>query len=852
MSQFVVALKLTGDGRSAVSAVSSTRQALDQLNAGADATSAKAAVTRARLEALEAAFGRGGASSRDRAADIAAYGQEMDRLRARIVPGVAAIQAFQREQDEINHAHRVGAISAQEQSAALAELEARYRSAGASAQSFAAAANDNRRAGNVGAAHTTNLLFQAQDIAMMTAMGQAPMMLAMQQGMQVGGIFHQIGSGRQIVQALGGALVGLLNPLNLATIATIGLGAAGVQWFMSTLNSAEDATDALEEHRKMLDSILEGYDAAKGAADQALASALKLPQGVVASDLRATLRDQANSQDEIQSRIEANREALAETVTFLREIQNIGALGAGPGADSEGIRQVELLGRLAIGAASSREELHGAMVAARELFNTAEDPAIAELADQAYQLALRLLEVQARADSAGAALRSLPREIQVRIAMSESFGQAMGEISSLYMDPRSQFDQAREQLDAWALQAEGSVRSMSEATAFATEYQRVLDSINVAEAEANEKANARGAKAAQKPFDQWQSANDNFQQRIDQQRLEIELLGKSTYEVERQKAAFDLRNQARAAGIPIDETVNAQIERMAQHYAGATVELERLQERERLANEQMQFYRSTWSGFFTDIKAGVRAGMDAISKLPDDLKSKLSGKGGDAFEDIVSEFSASVESGAPAFDRFQEQIDAIVSTDRANLAGLGDELTRMANAARKASDGWSILGNAGATALDKIADRAIGMAANGLFDLIFGSLMGGIGGNSLGRGWGVPGGFGRPGIFGIPGFASGTDNAPAGLAWVGEEGPELVRFRGGEQVYNHTRSMGMVASNQNQIPDSRSVSVQIIDQRGRGAPIEQQRTTGPSGEEMIRLIVRDEVTDARRRGATGF
>lgn len=38
------------------------------------------------------------------------------------------------------------------------------------------------------------------------------------------------------------------------------------------------------------------------------------------------------------------------------------------------------------------------------------------------------------------------------------------------------------------------------------------------------------------------------------------------------------------------------------------------------------------------------------------------------------------------------------------------------------------------------------------------------------------------GIKSLFGFAGGTDNAPAGVALVGEEGPELVRFRGGEQV----------------------------------------------------------------------
>ena len=40
------------------------------------------------------------------------------------------------------------------------------------------------------------------------------------------------------------------------------------------------------------------------------------------------------------------------------------------------------------------------------------------------------------------------------------------------------------------------------------------------------------------------------------------------------------------------------------------------------------------------------------------------------------------------------------------------------------------------------------------------------------------------GIKGLFGFATGTPSAPSGLALVGEAGPELVNFRGGEQVLN--------------------------------------------------------------------
>lgn len=47
---------------------------------------------------------------------------------------------------------------------------------------------------------------------------------------------------------------------------------------------------------------------------------------------------------------------------------------------------------------------------------------------------------------------------------------------------------------------------------------------------------------------------------------------------------------------------------------------------------------------------------------------------------------------------------------------------------------------------------------------------------------------------GYPGFAEGTTSAPAGWAWVGERGPELVKFRGGEQVVPAEQSAQMARS----------------------------------------------------------
>ena len=108
---------------------------------------------------------------------------------------------------------------------------------------------------------------------------------------------------------------------------------------------------------------------------------------------------------------------------------------------------------------------------------------------------------------------------------------------------------------------------------------------------------------------------------------------------------------------------------------------------------------------------------------------------------------------------------------------------------------WESFGMAASNALDSIANRLLGMASNGLFDMLFGGLFGGIG-NSLGAGWGIAGGFGGSGIFGIPGMADGGTVGRAGLSWVGEQGPELLRLPQGAQVIPNGPSMAM-AANQN-------------------------------------------------------
>ncbi|WP_240233621.1 phage tail length tape measure family protein [Devosia lacusdianchii] len=98
--------------------------------------------------------------------------------------------------------------------------------------------------------------------------------------------------------------------------------------------------------------------------------------------------------------------------------------------------------------------------------------------------------------------------------------------------------------------------------------------------------------------------------------------------------------------------------------------------------------------------------------------------------------------------------------------------------------------------MDKVGQFGETLLNNGLNGLLNAGL-GALGGMFGGGTWGVAGGFsGFSGIFGIPGMASGGTVGRAGLSWVGEKGPELLRLPTGAQVIPNGPSTAM-AANQN-------------------------------------------------------
>lgn len=219
-------------------------------------------------------------------------------------------------------------------------------------------------------------------------------------------------------------------------------------------------------------------------------------------------------------------------------------------------------------------------------------------------------------------------------------------------------------------------------------------------------------------------------------------------------------------------------------------------------------------------------------------KDKASAKSAEAYADLTRGSREFIESQAleahalgmteEAANRLRYEQDmlneaandnlALGPAQRAEIAGLAEEMAAAEEATRRLTeiysagkeifssffgdiqsgieDGkslWQSLGDAAVNALNSIASKAMEMATNGIWDMLFGAVMGGFGGG--GGGWGVQGGFsGFKGTFGIPGMATGGTVGRGGLSWVGEQGPELLSLPQGAQVIPNGPSMAMAAN----------------------------------------------------------
>lgn len=275
-------------------------------------------MTTAMQQRIDAMTGVGVKAANEWNGVLAEQGKELDRLRARYSPLFATINNYKNTISEIRRAHAVGAISADEMTAAITRERQAALSATAAIKGRNAALSDtpSARGGGSNAFNTSNLAAQGFDIAA-TAAFMPWYTVALQQGPQVAQVFNDIkASGQSIGPAVAGAFMQLVNPISLITIATIGATAAAVSYFSGLLSESSDASEKLKEQAQLIQAVAdkwgEAVPALRDYADQ-----LKRAQD--SADLKAGVAlINENTLESVRKQIDDSRVSIAALVQDLR------------------------------------------------------------------------------------------------------------------------------------------------------------------------------------------------------------------------------------------------------------------------------------------------------------------------------------------------------------------------------------------------------------------------------------------------------------------------------------------------------------------------------------------------------
>lgn len=236
---------------------------------------------------------------------------------------------------------------------------------------------------------------------------------------------------------------------------------------------------------------------------------------------------------------------------------------------------------------------------------------------------------------------------------------------------------------------------------------------------------------------------------------DAQTVGKGSAAIEELRAESQLLTAAQQAGLPVTEAMRNKIQKLAQEAGDAASALAKAK-----------------------VASDISVGKQTALLSPED--AAIARELASIYGDDVPRALASSEAAALRFNNALREAGT-----------LGQDVTRgvftdFVKQIHNGASAMDALKNAGMNALDKLADKLASMAADNLWQNAFGggSLFG-LSSATAGATWSSGLGAGTGGLS-FPMFASGTDNAPGGLAIVGEKGPELVNLpRGSQVVPNH-------------------------------------------------------------------
>ena len=170
---------------------------------------------------------------------VQAFRMEVERLTLRYQPLAQATRNYESTVSELDRAHKLGILTAQQYTAALDKERLafeRLKTSAVAADAAVKAANNNQRAGGQGV-DAANIGYQFQDVAVTAAMGMNPLMIGLQQGTQLASV---VGSMERPVAGLAAAFMSLVSPVSLVTIGLTAGAAALIQYGSSWFDGGGD------------------------------------------------------------------------------------------------------------------------------------------------------------------------------------------------------------------------------------------------------------------------------------------------------------------------------------------------------------------------------------------------------------------------------------------------------------------------------------------------------------------------------------------------------------------------------------------------------------------------------------
>jgi hypothetical protein len=608
--------------------------------------------------------GIGAKVSKEWTGALADQGKELERLRARYSPLFATINTYKTAVSEIQRAHAIGAISANEMATAISkERQAALASTAAikGRNAALAVAPTQRNSGGVGAFQTANITAQFQDIAVTSAMGMSPLQIALQQGTQLSSVIGTLGNGKGVVTGLAAAFGSLLSPVSLVTIALVAGSAAAIHYFSSVASGGEQSEEPLKKEAELIQTVASIWGDV-------------LPELKKYADERQKLLDTKEQKDAAAAAANQQWVELRKTVGDVKvAFVDVRSQIEAAGGDAEAINALQkAFNDLTKGIADGTAKAEQAQTVQKALVDLATQtgvPAIAEFAKTFDGLAT---SVNGVADAAER-LKNGP-------LFNENFAKSklptLGTLGPVFSD-NGKFITDPNEIDRYMKQQEDNRNPTIDTGRGVPVAVPTPTAKPIQLGEEPDKEIAKAETAATKAANAYRDLVKSASDRIGQVQQEIELLGKFGVEADAARFALDLMQQSEDKGRSLSDAQRSEIQKKVDLYkqysetlAKAKLAQDLLQQQRfnSLSKEDQQVSTTLRQYGLSDDLGSKEAGQIRQSlrtdELRDDLKSfatdfrtSLLNNGGDigkAFADSIE--NALMNQVAKIWDKLFDQI----------------------------------------------------------------------------------------------------------------------------------------------------------------------------------------------------